>query len=82
MTVNEILKEKLKSVGDDVLRTYIAPDIPEKKLHNAAKIIAGGIDENEIVGFVDGTLLGSAKEGWYLQKLLSIIVVMPTALYR
>lgn len=30
MTVNEILKEKLKSVGDDVLRTYIAPDIPEK----------------------------------------------------
>lgn len=63
MTIHEILKEKLKSVGDDVLRTYIAPDIPEKKLHNAAKIIAGGIDENEIVGFVDGTLFGSAKEG-------------------
>lgn len=32
MTVKEILKEKLNAVGDNVLRTYIAPDIPEKKI--------------------------------------------------
>ena len=63
MTVKEILKDKLNAVGDDVLRTYISPDIPEKKLHNAAKIVAGGINEEDVVGFVDGTLLGSAKEG-------------------
>lgn len=63
MTVKEILKEKLNAVGDNVLRTYIAPDIPEKKLHNAAKIVAGGIAESDVIGFIDGTLLGSAKEG-------------------
>lgn len=63
MAVKDILAEKLNAVGDEVLKTYIAPDIPEKKLQNALKFIASGIDASDVIGLVDGTLFGTAKDG-------------------
>lgn len=63
MAVKNILAEKLNAVGDEVLKTYIAPDIPEKKLQNALKFIASGIDASDVIGLVDGTLFGTAKDG-------------------
>lgn len=44
------------------------PDIPEKKLVNAAQVIAQGIDPSEIVALIDTTLFGSAKTGFVFAK--------------
>lgn len=62
MTVKEILEANIEgSWGSS--NTYLAPNIPEKKLHNAAKIVAGGIEESKILGILDLTIFGSAKDG-------------------
>ncbi|MFC6164666.1 hypothetical protein ACFP3T_08295 [Lactiplantibacillus dongliensis] len=42
---------------------YIAPEIPDKKLVNAASKIANGIDANYVLAIIDSTLFGSAKDG-------------------
>lgn len=42
---------------------YLAPEIPEKKLVNAVNKIAPGLDSNYVLGLVDTTVFGSAKEG-------------------
>ena len=62
MTIKEILEEKIKDVGGN-FSTYLAPNIPEKKLLNAANYIAGGIPFSDILAICDGTVFGSAKEG-------------------
>jgi len=62
MTIKEILEEKIKDVGGN-FSTYLAPNIPEKKLLNAANYIAGGIPFSDILAICDGTIFGSAKEG-------------------
>ena len=62
MTIKEILEEKIKDVGGSY-STYLAPNIPEKKLLNAANYIAGGIPFSDILAICDGTVFGSAKDG-------------------
>ena len=62
MTIKEILEEKIKDVGGNY-STYLAPNIPEKKLLNAANYIAGGIPFSDILAICDGTVFGSAKDG-------------------
>lgn len=42
---------------------YITPDIPSKKLVNAAKAIAGDINPKLILGLIDTSFLGTGKDG-------------------
>lgn len=62
MTIKEILGKSLTGIGGNY-ETYLAPNIPEKKLLNAANYIAGGIDTADILAICDGTVFGSAKDG-------------------
>lgn len=62
MTIKEILEKSLTGIGGSY-ETYLAPNIPEKKLLNAAKYIAGGTDTADILAICDGTVFGSAKDG-------------------
>lgn len=43
---------------------YYAPSIPIKKLINAISAFAAGIDPNSVIGLIDTTVFGSAKEGF------------------
>ncbi|SQB29509.1 Uncharacterised protein [Citrobacter koseri] len=58
--INVYLKENLASVSKNV---FIAPDIPEKKLNNVAKVY--NLDEslNAVLAIYDNTVFGSAKDG-------------------
>ncbi len=58
--INTYLKENLASVSKNV---FIAPDIPEKKLNNVAKVY--NLDEslNAVLAIYDNTVFGSAKDG-------------------
>lgn len=56
------LKEALKNA--DMTGVYIAPEIPEKKLVNACRYIGNEVSPGVVVGLIDTTLLGSAKEGF------------------
>jgi len=58
--INQFLKEKLADIEG---KTYISPNIPEKKLANAVKAFSYDGDEGAIIGILDNTMLGSAKEG-------------------
>lgn len=58
--INQYLREHLGKVSKNML---IAPDIPEKKLNNAAKAFAYSGSVSHIVALLDNTLFGSAKEG-------------------
>lgn len=59
MSIESLIKETLQ----DVQGCYIAPGIPEKKLNNAIKSIASGVNPDYVVAVCDITLLGSAKDG-------------------
>lgn len=59
--INVFIKENIKSIGKDV---YIAPDIPEKKFNNAIKAFKCEGFYESILAIQDGTLFGSAKEGF------------------
>ncbi|MBW3140556.1 hypothetical protein KUV56_13730 [Ferrimonas balearica] len=59
-SVNTYLKEHLHHVSKNV---FTAPDIPEKKLNNAAKSFELGNRVNAVVAIYDNTVFGSAKEG-------------------
>jgi hypothetical protein len=53
---------------------YVAPNIPQNKLYNAAAVIAGGaVKPHEIIAVYDATVFGSAKNG---------IVLTETAFYH
>jgi len=60
MSVEQIIREKVKAVGSTV---YITPEIAEKKLNNAVTAIAQGIDPAVIIAIIDNTIFSSAKEG-------------------
>ena len=44
-------------------RTYLWPDIPAKKLHNAISTYAADVTESDVVALLDGTVTGNAKDG-------------------
>ncbi len=58
--INQFLKDKLSEVGG---KTYVSPNIPEKKLANAVKAFSYEGDEGAIICILDNTMFGSAKEG-------------------
>lgn len=58
--INQYLMEKLSEMGK---RTYVAPDIPDKKLVNAINAFKFEGDRASIIGICDNTAFGSAKEG-------------------
>ena len=64
--INQYLKERLSEMGNT---TYIAPDIPEKKLNNAVNAFKFNGDPASIIGICDNTTFKSAKEGFLLTGL-------------
>ena len=67
-TSEELIKETLnKEEYSSITGKFIAPfnesNFSEKKLMNASRFIGDGVDAMNVVGFVDTTLFGSAKEG-------------------
>lgn len=58
--INTYLKENLPSVSKNV---FIAPDIPEKKLNNVAKVFKLDENLNAVLAIYDNTVFGSAKDG-------------------
>ncbi|QEW05908.1 hypothetical protein [Nitrincola iocasae] len=64
--INQYLKERLSEMGN---ATYIAPDIPEKKLNNAVNAFKFNGDPASIIGICDNTTFKSAKEGFLLTGL-------------
>lgn len=64
--INQYLKERLSEMGN---ATYIAPDIPEKKLTNAVNAFKFNGDPSSIIGICDNTTFKSAKEGFLLTGL-------------
>ena len=45
---------------------YIGSNLPTKKTYNAIKEYAAGVEQNQILVFVDTTLFGSGKEGFLI----------------
>lgn len=43
---------------------HVKGDIPSKKIDNALKKFASGMDRNTIIGFYDTTLMGNGKNGY------------------
>lgn len=64
--VNQFLKERLREMGG---KTYIAPDIPEKKLTNAINSFKFNGDASSIIGICDNSAFSNAKEGFILSGL-------------
>ncbi|EGT3628443.1 hypothetical protein FAP94_18975 [Morganella morganii] len=59
--VNVYLKEKISAVSSNV---FVAPEIPTKKLNNAAESMKLVDSINAIIAIYDNTLFGSAKDGF------------------
>ncbi|MEL0659859.1 hypothetical protein V6255_11995 [Psychromonas arctica] len=59
--INTYIKENIKSVS--VKNVFVAPEIPEKKLNNAAKSFDLTDNFNSIIAIFDNTVFGSAKDG-------------------
>ena len=53
--------EELKAPG--IVRSYIAPNIPEKVLQRLVKHYDNHLAANSVVAYYDDTLFGSAKSG-------------------
>jgi hypothetical protein len=55
----------LEQAGDLLTsdKSFVYPNIPEKKLKNALTSIAKGVSEDEVLLLVDATIFGSAKDG-------------------
>lgn len=60
MTIEQLIKNEASRITD---KTFIAPNIPEKKLNGALTGIAPGVDPDYVVAICDTSLFGSAKEG-------------------
>lgn len=58
--VNVYLRENLASVSS---KTFIAPNIDEKKLNNAVKAFGFTGSTSSVVALLDNTLMGSGKDG-------------------
>lgn len=61
--VNVYLKENISAVSSNV---FVAPEIPTKKLNNAAESMKLVDSINSIIAIYDNTLFGSAKDGFAL----------------
>lgn len=58
-----ILKRYYKNIATGST-FYISGEIPSKKIDNAIKVFAQGIDRKTIIGFYDTTISGSGKQGY------------------
>ena len=58
--INTYIKENVGAISKNV---FVAPEIPEKKLNNAAKSMGLVDNINSIIAIYDITLFGSAKDG-------------------
>ncbi|EKO3692665.1 hypothetical protein P0F02_000697 [Vibrio metschnikovii] len=63
INVNVYLKENISAVSSNV---FVAPEIPTKKLNNAAESMKLVDSINAIIAIYDNTLFGSAKDGFAL----------------
>lgn len=61
--INQYLRDQLPEMGG---RTWIAGEIPEKKLSNAINAFRFEGDPQSVIGICDNTTFGSAKEGFLL----------------
>lgn len=59
--VNIFIKNNVASIGKDV---YVTPEIPEKKLNNVITAFHCEDFKDSIIAIQDGTIFGSAKEGF------------------
>lgn len=59
----EIMREYLSSIATNS-GYHIKGNIPSKKIDNALKIFASGMDRTTVIGFLDTSLLGSGKNGY------------------
>lgn len=59
----EYLNQSLKKLKDLRKDIYVTPDIPSKKLVNAAKCIAEDINPQLIIGLIDTSIFSNGKEG-------------------
>lgn len=66
-SLQEFLHRRFASDGR-FSRTYFAPDIPLKKLSNALQSYGRGIRAEEVVGLMDTTVFGGAKDGVMLTE--------------
>ena len=61
----EIMKKYLgKIVASESMNYHVKGSIPSKKIDNAIKTFASGLDRNSIIGFYDTTVFGSGKNGY------------------
>lgn len=58
----EMIKSHLKNTYEKA-DIFVAPDIPGKKLVNAANTIGKGVNTMEVVALIDTTILHTGKEG-------------------
>ena len=59
--INVFIKENVSQISHNGL--HIAPDIPEKKLNNAAKSMSLEDTIGSVIALLDSTLFGSGKDG-------------------
>lgn len=59
----ELLKKYYREIGTSS-GFYIIDDVPLKKIENASKKFAFGVDRNRIIGFYDTTITGNGKAGY------------------
>ncbi len=62
----ELIKEHAEQFCKTEDSVCFKPDIPEKKLNNAIKSYANEVDPSNVTALFDGTVLGSAKEGFLI----------------
>lgn len=59
----EIMEQYLGNIANG-FTYHVGNDIPRKKMDNALKKFAFGIDKTTIIGFFDTTVMGSGKNGY------------------
>lgn len=59
----ELMRKYLGKIANG-FTYYIKGEIPSKKIDNAIKAFASGIERTSIIGFFDTTVLGAGKSGY------------------
>lgn len=62
--INVFIKDNINQVANTKNRLYVAPDIPEKKLNNAASSMELQNHVGSILALLDTTVFGSGKDGF------------------
>lgn len=60
----EIMKRYLGKIATGSMKYHIKGSIPSKKIDNAIKTFASGLDRDSIIGFYDTTIFESGKNGY------------------